>query len=175
MRTAHRAAIGRAVSPPTRRRGRWGWTVPLLTALAACGFACGRKTAPLAPAVVRPASIQQLSAANGAEGILVTWERPKQQAGGGHLQDLGAFRLYRSADNSAFAEIAVLEITDRDRFRQLQKFRYLDVAVAPGVTYRYVVRSTTLDGYVSDDSNVFTLVRRPPTPPPTTIVATPSP
>jgi len=138
-------------------------------------YGCGRKTSPIPPELVAPQALGRLTAANASDGIMLSWERPRQREAGTHLDDLGGFRVLRSTDSGPFELVATLDVTDRDRFRQIQKFHYLDAGVTMDVTYRYSVRSATLDGYVSEDSNVVTITREfPPRTTPTAVETAPS-
>jgi len=125
------------------------------------------------PELVIPEPIRKLTAGNAEEGIILSWERPKARVGGPRLEDLGSFFVLRGDADGPMVVVATLEVSDRDRFRQIQKFRYLDAAVTMGVAYRYVVRSQTLDEYVSADSNIVEITRLPPTATPRN-VATPT-
>ena len=73
------------------------------------------------------------------------------------MTDLGGFVIERAtgADPvAAFARLGVLEVNDRDRFRQITRFRYLDHDTTVGTAYRYRVVSFTIDRYFSAPSNV---------------------
>jgi hypothetical protein len=59
----------------------------------------------------------------------------------------------------AWHPVADLEVTDRDRFRQIKRFLYVDEETIVDVEYRYQVVSYTLDGYFSSASNVVSLRR----------------
>ncbi len=166
-------SIGRGWSPLRP----WFWCLAIFVGVLLWSPAvltgCGRRTNPIPPELVVPEPIRKLSAGNVDEGIILSWERPKQRVGGTRLEDLGAFHVLRGEPEGSLAVVATLEVSDRDRFRQIQKFRYLDTSVTMGVAYRYVVRSVTLDDYVSPDSNIVEITRLPPTPSPRN-VATPT-
>jgi len=138
----------------------------LLAACCATVPACGRKTFVKPPELVAPERIDSLAAANGPDGIRLTWARPTRYADGSRMYDLGAFRVERSADGVAFAALATVEVTDRDRLQQARRFRWADPDTVVGQTYQYRVISLTTDGYVSQPSNVATLERAIPTPAP---------
>ncbi len=124
--------------------------------------ACGRKAAPRPPEDVVPRSLTDLAASNVPEGVQLSWSRPRLYADGTRMTDLGGFVIERAAGpepDAAFARIAVLDVTDRDRFRQVKRFRHLDREVTPGVAYRYRVVSFTVDRYFSAPSNAVTLER----------------
>ncbi|MBI3782630.1 MAG: hypothetical protein HY270_04440 [Deltaproteobacteria bacterium] len=74
------------------------------------------------------------------------------------MSDLGGFEVHRSKSATAeFERIGILPVADRDRFRQVKRFQYVDRAIELGVTYRYRVVSFTIDGYVSGPSNTVTV------------------
>lgn len=145
---------------PTLRLG----LVLLALALAAGG--CGRRGAPRPPEDALPETLTKVEARNEAKGIVVSWERPETYVDGARMTDLAEFEIWRAVgageDDEAFTRLARMEVTDRDRFRQLERFRYVDVAVEAGRRYRYRVVSSTLDGYVSAPSNVADIERRAP-------------
>ena len=76
------------------------------------------------------------------------------------MTDLGGFEVERAtADGLTYQRIAVLEVTDRDRVRQIKRFKHLDHDVTAGVAYRYRVVSFTVDRYFSVPSNAVTIER----------------
>lgn len=132
--------------------------------------ACGRKGPVKPPQYTRPAAIADLAAKNDAESILLSWQRPDSYADDSRMADLGEFRLERAAAGAVdFETIAVLPVTDRERFRQIKRFRFADRGVVEGESYRYRVVSSTVDGYASAPSNIVEIVREAaaaPTPTP---------
>ncbi len=125
---------------------------------------CGRKGPPRAPQDVLPQTIADLRASDTAEGIQLSWSRPRTYADSTRMMDLAGFVVERAVgdvDPLIFGRISVLEVTDRDRFRQIKAFRYLDRDAVSGVHYRYRVVSFTLDRYFSLPSNVVTVERTP--------------
>jgi hypothetical protein len=118
------------------------------------------------PEQVAPEPISTLTAHNAADGVVLNWQRPVKYVDGTRMLDLGAFRLERSSGALPFAPIATIEITDRDRFQQARRFRWLDADVVTATEYRYRVFSITSDGYGSQPSNLVTIERVPPTPAP---------
>lgn len=131
--------------------------------------ACGRKGPVTPPEYARPETIEDLQAANEADDIVLSWKRPGEYVDHTRMLDLGEFHIERSAGESVeFEEIAVLPVTDRERFRQIKRFRFVDRGVSEGVSYRYRVVSVTVDGYASAPSNMVAIVREvPPAPTPT--------
>jgi hypothetical protein len=146
--------------PPAAGRPGWRAVVVLLLLTTQCGH----KTMVRAPEDCAPETITDLAVRNDADGIRLSWMRPKQYVDGKRMDDLGHFVIERStgdAANTPFERLATLEVTDRERFRKTGRFRYLDAAVTTGVRYRYRVVSFTLDGYVSAPSNIASIERGP--------------
>lgn len=139
--------------------------------LVACALlmACGRKGPVKPPQYTRPAPIDDLFARNEGDAIVLSWKRPEAYADSSRMTDLGEFRLERAAGGVPdFQTIAVLPVTDRERFRQIKRFRFADRGAVEGESYRYRVVSSTIDGYASTPSNVVEIVRE-------AAVATPTP
>ena len=159
--TKHRSSFLRALPLQSSRQTRHAAVAVLVLCLAAaCG--CGRKTAPRPPEMVAPEVVGKLEGGNTKDGILLHWERPTRYADGSRMLDLGGFRIERSTASGEFEVLSIREVTDRDRFRPIRSFRYLDGAVAEGEVYRYRVLSFTTDGYFSSPSRVVEIVRRRP-------------
>ncbi len=124
---------------------------------------CGLKAPPRAPHDVLPQRITDLRYGDAPDGIELSWSRPRLYADGSRMTDLGGFSVERApaADPAAhFQRITVVEVTDRDRFRQLKGFHYVDHDTEPGTQYRYRVVSFTLDGYFSAPSNIVAAERK---------------
>ena len=122
--------------------------------------ACGVKSAPRPPEDVLPMPIADLRGTSVAGGIELRWARPRETVDGRQLSDLAGFHIERATGSApAFERLATVEVTDRDRIQQQRVFRYTDTGVTVGDACRYRVVSFTLDGYVSDPSNVATVER----------------
>ena len=107
-----------------------------------------------------PRPLADISASNVADGVQLSWSRPLLYADGERMTDLGGFVVERAVGDALdYQRIAVLEVTDRDRFRQIKRFKHVDHDVTPGVAYRYRVVSFTLDRYFSPPSNAVTIER----------------
>ena len=125
--------------------------------------ACGLKAPPRAPEDVLPQRITDLKYAAAPDGIELSWSRPRMYADGTRMTDLGGFAVERAPavdPSGRFQRISMLAVTDRDRFRQIKAFHYVDHDTEPGTEYRYRVVSYTLDGYFSAPSNVVTAERK---------------
>lgn len=148
---------GRRRRTPSRRGAR---RCGFLLGLALAG--CGRTGPVKPPELARPAAIGDLQAVNEPEAIVLSWRRPTHYADGARLTDLGNFRVERAAAGApVFETVAVLPVTDRQRFRQIKRFRFADRGVVAGESYRYRVVSSTVDGYASAASNTVEIVREP--------------
>ncbi len=127
--------------------------------------ACGRKAPPRPPEDVAPKTIADLAATNTAEGIRLSWSRPLTYMDETRMPDLAGFIVERAIGTTppaAFKKVSLLEVGDRDRFRQEKHFQYVDPEVVPGTDYRYRVVSFTLDRYFSAPSNIVTITRASP-------------
>jgi hypothetical protein len=150
--------------------------VAALSSISAAG--CGVKSAPVPPAMARPAAIIDLRAVSDPDGIKLSWARPTHYAGGGTMRDLGDFIILRGAGDAAPEPLVEIPVTDRERFSVQHAFSYVDGETALGQTYRYEVISRTLDGYDSAPSNNAVATREKPRPgpnPETFQLPTPSP
>jgi hypothetical protein len=135
---------------------------------------CGRKTAVRPPELVAPETIDNLAAKNVADGVRLSWRRPTQYVDGTRMNDLGAFRVERSAAGDPFVPVATIAVTDQERFQRERRFRWVDTDTVIGRTYQYQVVSLTTDDYVSAPSNIVTIERALPPPAPAA-AATPTP
>ncbi len=139
---------------------------------------CGVKSVPIPPEAARPEKILNLEGSSSNNGIRLTWSRPENYAGGQKMRDLGGFTINRSTGDAPFQKIGEVQVTDQGRFQVERTFTYTDKATELGSSYRYQVISNTTDGYHSEPSNIATIVRRVPKPPPnpeTFVVPTPAP
>ncbi len=127
---------------------------------------CGVKSPPIPPERAIPQRIVGLEATAEKKGVMLSWARPDQTAGGGKLSDLGSFDVERAENTGAFQQLIEIPVTDQDRFQQQRKFTYLDGGAEVGHHYRYQVISSTLDGYRSEPSNLAEITYQLPKPPP---------
>ena len=151
----------------------------ICVALANLGWlGCGVKSVPIPPEAARPEKTLNLEGTSSNNGIRLTWSRPENYAGGQKMRDLGGFTINRSTGDAPFQKIGEVQVTDQGRFQVERTFTYTDKATELGSSYRYQVISNTTDGYHSEPSNIATIVRRAPKPPPnpeTFVVPTPAP
>jgi hypothetical protein len=127
---------------------------------------CGVKSPPIPPERAVPERIVGLDAISQKKGVLLSWERPDETAGGGKLRDLGSFEVERAENTGPFEALVEIPVTDQDRFQQQHKFSYLDAGAQVGHRYRYHVISSTVDSYRSDPSNEAEITYELPKPPP---------
>jgi hypothetical protein len=135
----------------TRAALRGAALVLALAAVAALP-ACGRKSRPLAPELVRPEAPGDLSGISTPEGIRLSWLRPDHYSGGARMNDLGEFLIQRAPGEGVppeFETVATLTLDDRFRFRQERRVTWTDPDVERGQRYLYRVVAVTLDNYRS--------------------------
>lgn len=119
--------------------------------------ACGRKGPLVPPESLVPAPVADLKVEQQGDGFLVSWSPPGQQAGGGRLTGLAAFRLLRRevlppAEDcemcpNAYRTVASVDLSYPRGVRRADgRWYYLDRDVVAGHTYQYRVVSVTADG-----------------------------
>jgi hypothetical protein len=146
------------------RAGRYFCLLPFAFCLLTFS-SCGLKAPPRPPEDVLPKPIVDLRASNTSQGIQLSWSRPRLYASGAVMPDLGGFVVERATGTdplAPFQRLAVLEVTDRDRFRQIKHFQHVDGDTNVGMPYRYRVVSFTLDRYFSAPSNMVIIERTSP-------------
>jgi hypothetical protein len=114
--------------------------------------ACGRKSRPVAPEVVRPESPEDLTAVVTPDGVRLGWLRPLRYSGGGRMNDLGEFVIERAPAEGTppeFRKVGTVVVQDQDRFRKERRLEWIDKDVVPGARYLYRATAVTLDGYRS--------------------------
>jgi hypothetical protein len=127
----------------------------VVLALAVAAGACGYKSSPIAPELVRPTSPPNLRAKSTPAGIALTWKRPTRYSGGRRMRDLGGFEISRArGDALEFTQVERMQLDDQMRFRPEDEFGWTDRDVVAGERYRYRVVSFTLDGYRSKAATV---------------------
>lgn len=153
-------------SSPRRRRGAFRRrliSVFCLLGAVLLSPGCGRKASPRPPEDILPAAIQDLTATNSAEGIVLSWSRPKTYVDGSRMPDLAGFTIERAEGSDAeatFRPVGTVEVIDRERFQQQSRFRLSDPNTIVGAQYRYRVVSFTTDEYLSAPSNVADVERK---------------
>ncbi len=137
---------------------------------------CGVKSAPIPPVWALPERITSLRAESRANGIRLSWSRPRRTTGNHRLTDLSRFVIFRSEQGQGPLEpYEVLSVTDQARFRQARAFTYLDRHTVYGRRYRYAVAAETADGYRGVLSNEAAVRRAKPPRPETFVLPTPRP
>lgn len=138
---------------------------------------CGKKGALVPPEALAPAPISNLSLAQKGERFRVSWSVPGKQEGGGKLQDLAGFLLFRRvvlppAEDceecpTAYRELARIDLDyPRGAVQIGNRLIYDDSDLERGRSYQYKVRSYTSGGAQSRDSNkVRHRALIPPAPP----------
>jgi hypothetical protein len=131
--------------------------------MAAAG-ACGLKTDPVAPELVRPQPVDGLAAHSTPAGVELRWRRPVRYTGGGRMNDLGGFEIERAAVEGPlpWAVVGTLTLDDQTRFRKKRELEWVDTGAVPGARYRYQVTAFTLDGARSAPAGPVTVRFQPP-------------
>jgi hypothetical protein len=143
------------------RRGHAGRLA--LAGLLALAGACGRVGPPRPPEYVIPRSAEPVEVESSADGVKVTWRRPREYVDGEPLDDLAEFVVLRACQPEAsFNEIAQVAVTDQQRFRKAGTFSVLDTGAPLGVPCRYQVIARTFDDYASPPAESADVVRTVP-------------
>jgi len=127
----------------------------MLASLAIAGgvlAGCGNKTPIQPPGLVQPRPPTSLEARSTPSGVALTWGRPVTYSGGGRMNDLAGFEIWRSPAGGGPEEslrVGTLTLNDQERFRQERKLEWTDTAAVPDTDYSYSVIAFTFDGYRS--------------------------
>ena len=121
---------------------------------------CGKKGNPLAPELVVPETIRNLSARQDKAGVALTWSRPERYVDGRSLTDLTSFVIFRKDISPSCADCPVpyrplttVYVEDREKFVKQKQYRYDDREVRANAVYRYRVSAQLFDGSLSAPSN----------------------
>jgi hypothetical protein len=140
--------------------------VSLVLGLALTG--CGKKGNPLAPELVIPETIRNLTARQEKAGVALTWSRPERYVDGRAITDLTSFVIFRKDISPSCADCPVVYrplttvyVEDREKFVKQKQYRFIDDQAQAKMTYRYRVSSQLKDGSLSAPSNEVEIVRGP--------------
>lgn len=134
--------------------------VTALGALPAGGAGCGRVGSPRAPEMVIPMTPDPVKVESAADGVKLSWRRPREYVDGEPLDDLAGFRVLRACQPEVvFAEVATVPVDDQQRFRKAGSFSMIDHAAPIGVSCRYQVIAFTFDGYTSPPAESEDVIR----------------
>ena len=129
---------------------------------------CGKKGNPLAPELVIPETIRNLTARQDKSGVALTWSRPERYVDGRALTDLTSFVIFRkdispSCANCpvAYRPLTTVHVEDREKFVKQKQYRFIDDQAQAKMTYRYRVSSQLKDGSLSEPSNEVEIARGP--------------
>ena len=136
------------------------WVILLAAGFAV--FACGHKSRPVAPELVRPEAAEELTAIATPDGVRLGWLRPLRYSGGQRMNDLRGFVIERAMAAGSFVKIGRLELEDQTRFRKERRLEWTDKDVHPGERYLYRVTAETLDGYRSAPAGPVAIQYGPP-------------
>lgn len=129
---------------------------------------CGKKGNPLAPELVIPETIRNLTVRQDKAGVALTWSRPTQYLDGQAIKDLTSFVIFRKeippscADCPVpYRQLTTVYVEDQEKFIKQNQYRFVDEQVQSKATYRYRVSSQLIDGSLSEPSNEVEIVRGP--------------
>ena len=129
---------------------------------------CGKKGSPLAPELVIPETIRNLTARQDKTGVALTWSRPERYVDGKSLTDLTSFVIFRKDISPSCADCPVpyrplttVYVEDREKFVKQKQYRFIDDQAQAKMIYRYRVSSQLKDGSLSEPSNEVEIVRGP--------------
>lgn len=142
---AHTACAGARAALGVRGRAR------VLALAAALGMAaCGRVGSPRPPELVIPQPPPTVTLENTAEGVKISWKRPKEYVGGDALDDLAGFRVERICrPDGVRTLVATVPVQDQQRFQKTASFSAIDPDAPTGEVCRYHVIAFTFDEYTS--------------------------
>jgi len=124
---------------------------------------CGKVGPPRPPEFVIPKTADPVEVESVADGVKVTWRRPREYVDGEPLDDLAGFDVLRACQpESTFAKVATVPVTDQQRFRKASSFTMLDHAAPLGIPCRYRVIAFTFDEYTSPPAESADVVRTVP-------------
>lgn len=140
---------------------RSGRTWHALAAAALLGLAaCGRVGSPRPPEYVIPQPAPAVTVESTAEGVKISWKRPKEYVGGDALDDLAGFRVHRICrPDGTRTLVATVLVEDQQRFQKTPSFSAIDVDAPVGETCRYHVIAFTLDEYTSPPAESEDFIR----------------
>jgi len=129
---------------------------------------CGKKGDPRAPELVAPRVIDNLTATQTPNGVVLTWTKPTQYVDGRAITDLTSFVIFRKDMSPTcvdcpvpYRPLTTLDVEDQERFVKQKQYRYVDEEVQDKMTYRYRVSSQLKDGSLSEPSNEVEITRGP--------------
>jgi predicted small lipoprotein YifL len=138
---------------------------------------CGKKGALIPPEALVPAPVSNLAVAQKSGFFQVSWSAPTKEQGGRRLTDLAGFILFRrvllpaelDCDEcpGAYAERARITLDYLGETRQVGNlYLFDDHDLKESVSYQYKVRSFSVEGAESRDSNrAHRTAVTPPLPP----------
>jgi len=127
---------------------------------------CGKKGDPRAPELVAPRVIDNLTATQTPNGVVLTWTKPTQYVDGRAITDLTSFVIFRKDMSPTcvdcpvpYRPLTTVDVEDQERFVKQKQYRYVDEEVQDKMTYRYRVSSQLKDGSLSEPSNEVEITR----------------
>jgi len=125
---------------------------------------CGKKGPLMPPEALVPASVTDLRVEQLGGEFVVSWSAPASEQGGRRLKDLASFQLFKRevlppGEDCEECPTAyrLVKMVDLDYLQGIEavgnRYRYRDLDLVEGKTYRYKVLSLKKDGTVSRTSN----------------------
>lgn len=122
----------------------------LAAVLALVALSCGKVGAPRLPQLAVPLAPEPVEVRNVADGIEVTFRRPRAYLDGVSLEDLGSFEVTRSCEHApGEIPVANIPVVDHGRFQKQSRLTFTDFDPQPGQVCTYRVVAITLDDYRS--------------------------
>jgi hypothetical protein len=142
--------------------------VALVLGLLLLSAACGRKGDPRAPELATPRTIDNLTARQDPNGVVLTWSRPTEYVDGKPINDLASFVIFRKEISptcpdcpAPYRPLTTVFVEDREKFVKQKQYRFTDEAAQPKALYRYRISSQLTDGSLSEPSNEVEIRRSP--------------
>ncbi len=143
-------------------RTRFRWAIGFALAVTAA-VGCGKIGSPRLPELAVPLEPSPVEVRNVADGIEITFRRPRAYLDGVALEDLGNFEIERSCDHApGLIPIADIPVVDHGRFQKQSKVTLVDFDPQPGQICIYRVVAITLDGYRSAPADSVPIRRELP-------------
>lgn len=130
---------------------RFPGLVACLLAICLLVGGCGKKTPPVPPQTAVPAAISDLRSELDLEGVMLSWNWPRQTEQGGELRRIKQFIVERAEESASdfcvdcprqYRQVSLLEGGPVPDKNLAQPLRYRDRELRPGYHYSYRVRSS---------------------------------
>ncbi len=127
------------------------------------GIGCGKVGPPRLPELAVPMQPEPVDVRNVANGIEISFRRPKKYRDGVSLEDLGSFEITRTCEHApAPIPVADIPVVDHGRFQKQGRISLVDYDPQPGQICTYRVVAITLDDYRSAPADSAPIERKIP-------------